>query len=202
MRVARRFNDSVLMKQEGAPLRMVNVCTGQERAVADFATPNAFIFLHERASFLAVHGRTLANYDRRGEKTTHFADHALWHADGCATNTTFVTADQSAVVSYCQPAEGADATGAGAVHVSDVLTCACAHSQLAFASVLSRACVAFVLTRIELGTRSGARLARVSPGGDAARRAALTDVTAVFYDEERGALFTGNRSGCVSVWAT
>ena len=92
--------------------------------MSDFASPGALIFLHERAAFLAVHGHTLATFDCRGAKTTRFADHTLWHADGCVTNnTTFVTNDQAAVVSFCKPADDADTTGAGAVHVSDVVTC-------------------------------------------------------------------------------
>jgi hypothetical protein len=144
-----RFNDSVLLKQEGAPLRIVNVCSGQERTVSDFASPGALIFLHERAAFLAVHGDTLATFDCRGAKTTRFADHTLWHADGCVTNnTTFVTNDQTAVVSFCKPADDADTTGAGAVHVSDVVTC------VLMCAVLRGACVDAHLLAFTTGARA------------------------------------------------
>jgi hypothetical protein len=67
------------------------------------------------------------------------------------------------------------------------------------------------------GARRGKRLAKIQAGGECEAtpeerkckrqrgslcvKSALEDVTALFYDEGRGEIYTGNRLGFVHVWS-
>ena len=181
-----QFNEKLLVKQEGAPLSIRDVRTGALVTVplSQFVTPNAFIFLYEKARFLTFHNKSVEVWNFRGERAAAFEDHTLWHSDR-TTNNIYITADQGLIISYCHagplaasPAVasrgGVPPPEAGAINIS---------------CILSGKCLAKI--RAPPAGREG-----VSPTEEA-----LTDVTAIFYDEEHNEIYSGNRNGIVSVWS-
>ena len=186
MDIIEQFNEKLLVKQEGAPLSIRDVRSGALVTVplSQFVTPNAFIFLYEKARFLTFHNKSVEVWNFRGEQAAAFEDHTLWHSD-CTTNNIYITADQGLIISYCHagplaasPAVasrgGVPPPEAGAINIS---------------CILSGKCLAKI--RAPPAGREG-----VSPTEEA-----LTDVTAIFYDEEHNEIYSGNRNGIVSVWS-
>ena len=184
-----QFDEKLLVKQEKENLRIADVCTGTciEVANTQFMNPNAFIFLYENHLFLTFRDSQVQVWNFKGELVTSFEDHLLWHPN-CNTNNIFITQEQDLIVSYCKPnAEGSEKSAAS-INVSSILTGKC---------------------QAKLGQGQGddeeemdASLVLRSPGGNrVSGDAALGDVTALFYNEERNEIYTGNASGRVYVWA-
>jgi len=211
-----QFNEKLLVKQEKENLQIVDVCNGGTTEVSstDFMTPNAFIFLYENQLFLTFRHRKVEVWNFRGELVTSFEDHLLWHPD-CNTNNIYITSEQDLIVSYCKPSRhrhqaialgspggpsppaspeiprspagvvldspGASGSGSstGSINISNILTGKCL-AKLNYAS----------------GSPS-----RSGGGQDRKLKAALEDVTALFYDEERNEIYTGTKRGLVHVWS-
>ena len=101
-RVRGRFNEKLLIKQEGEPLNIVDVLTSAVVTVSktEFITPSAFIFLYENNLFLTFRQRQVTVWNFAGEPVTHFEDHTLWHAD-TNTNNVFITSAQDYIIISC-----------------------------------------------------------------------------------------------------
>lgn len=195
-----QFNEKLLVKQENENLQIVDVRNSKliEVSQTKFMTPSAFIFLYEHQLFLTFRNRTVAVWNFRGELVTSFEDHLLWNPD-CNTNNIYITCDQDLIISYCKadsddPSEGT----AGSIHISNILTGKClakirATDHLSLedcdccSNNSSRSCNSRKRIR-ESGIRSTVN-------------EALEDITALFYDEERHEIYTGNRHGLVHVWS-
>ncbi|KAL8224054.1 hypothetical protein R6Q57_019529 [Mikania cordata] len=170
----------------------------------EFMTPSAFIFLYENQLFLTFRNRTVAVWNFRGELVTSFEDHLLWHPD-CNTNNIYITSDQDLIISYCKtksddsPTEGNE----GSINISNILTgkclakieaknddpfdeCSCSGTKMRSSS---RICKCTSRKRIPAS--------RIT----SSVTEALEDITALFYDEERNEIYTGNRLGFVHVWS-
>mmetsp|Transcript_32042 Transcript_32042/g.102041 ORF Transcript_32042/g.102041 Transcript_32042/m.102041 type:complete len:217 (-) Transcript_32042:127-777(-) len=171
-----QFNEKLLVKQEDQNLQILDVQSSQLTEVnkTEFMTPSAFIFLYENQLFLTFRNRTVAVWNFRGELVTSFEDHQLWYPD-CNTNNIYITSEQDLIISYCKPhilpEEGV--LPVGSINVSNILTGKCL-----------------------------AKIKAEGPGigGDTRVGDALEDVTALFYDEARNEIYTGNRAGLVHVW--
>ncbi|XP_024527643.1 uncharacterized protein LOC9662931 isoform X2 [Selaginella moellendorffii] len=179
-----QFNEKLLVKQENENLQILDVRNAQLTEVSrtEFMTPSAFIFLYENQLFLTFRNRTVAVWNFRGELVTSFEDHLLWYPD-CNTNNIYITSEQDLIISYCK-AQGCDEE-TGSINISNILTGKC-------------------LAKIRADDPS----VKVSPRCHAnssnirgSVREALEDVTALFYDEERNEIYTGNRQGLVHVWS-
>ncbi|CAI5533863.1 unnamed protein product [Closterium sp. Naga37s-1] len=174
-----QFNEKLLVKQENDNLHILDVRTRQETQVSrtEFMTPSAFIFLYENQLFLTFRNRAVAVWNFRGEMVTAFEDHELWYPD-CNTNNIYITSDQDLIISYCKHHHLSHAPHVGSINISNILT--------------------------------GKLLAKISSDSEPAQaksksvhstvKEALEDVTALFYDEDRNEIYTGNRSGFVHVW--
>lgn len=176
-----QFNEKLLVKQEDENLQIFDVRNNQLTGVSrtEFMTPSAFIFLYENQLFLTFRNHTVAVWNFRGELVTSFEDHLLWHPDS-NTNNIYITSDQDLIISYCK-ADSDDSTEdtvAGSINISNILTGKC--------------------------------LAKIQPSNSSKKRAsrlrhtpteALEDITALYYDEERNEIYTGNRQGLVHVWS-
>ncbi|KAL9315144.1 hypothetical protein ACSQ67_016145 [Phaseolus vulgaris] len=191
-----QFNEKLLVKQENENLQILDVRNAELMEVSrtEFMTPSAFIFLYENQLFLTFRNRTVSVWNFRGELVTSFEDHQLWHPD-CNTNNIYITSDQDLIISYCK-ADSDDQWmegNAGSIHVSNILT---------------GKCVAKINTTI-----SCARADECSRNGCSCRESlypclmrnsvteALEDITALFYDEDRNEIYTGNRHGLLHVWS-
>ncbi|KAJ9185517.1 hypothetical protein P3X46_005144 [Hevea brasiliensis] len=187
-----QFNEKLLVKQENENLQILDVRNAELMEVSrtEFMTPSAFIFLYENQLFLTFRNRTVAVWNFRGELVTSFEDHLLWHPD-CNTNNIYITSDQDLIISYCK-AESEDQWmegNAGSINVSNILTGKC-------------------LAKINAGNGNPKR---DECSGSSSKRShspirstvaeALEDITALFYDEERNEIYTGNRHGLVHVWS-
>ncbi|XWS35452.1 hypothetical protein CRYUN_Cryun21dG0127200 [Craigia yunnanensis] len=177
-----QFNEKLLVKQENENLQILDVRSSELMEVSrtEFMTPSAFIFLYENQLFLTFRNRTVAVWNFRGELVTSFEDHLLWHPD-CNTNNIYITSDQDLIISYCK-AESDDQWmegNAGSINISNILTGKC-------------------LAKINASNGS--------PKVDSLQKRstvaeALEDITALFYDEERNEIYTGNRQGLIHVWS-
>ncbi|KAL0908867.1 hypothetical protein M5K25_023378 [Dendrobium thyrsiflorum] len=187
-----QFNEKLLVKQENENLQILDVRNSELTEVekTQFMTPSAFIFLYENHLFLTFRSRTVAVWNFRGELVTSFDDHLLWHPD-CNTNNIYITSDQDLIISYCKSEEGCEdegeASAVGSINMSNILTGKC-------------------IAKISANDP----LIQTSPRkrGDASRssircsvREALEDVTALFYDEDRNEIYTGNKQGLIHVWS-
>ncbi|XVF29762.1 hypothetical protein REPUB_Repub15cG0150100 [Reevesia pubescens] len=177
-----QFNEKLLVKQENENLQILDVRSSEMMEVSrtEFMTPSAFIFLYENQLFLTFRSRTVAVWNFHGELVTSFEDHLLWHPD-CNTNNIYITSDQDLIISYCKAESDDQWTegNAGSINISNILTGKC-------------------LAKINASNGS--------PKVDSSQMRstvseALEDITALFYDEERNEIYTGNRQGLIHVWS-
>ncbi|CAN1357458.1 hypothetical protein LINPERPRIM_LOCUS44204 [Linum perenne] len=187
-----QFNEKLLVKQENENLQILDVRNAEQIEVSrtEFMTPSAFIFLYENQLFLTFRNRTVAVWNFRGELVTSFEDHLLWHPD-CNTNNIYITSDQDLIISYCK-AESDDQwmeANAGSINVSNILTGKC----------LAKINASNGSPKSDDSSSSGS-IQRQTPIRSTAAEA-LEDITALFYDEERNEIYTGNRHGLVHVWS-
>ncbi|KMZ57717.1 Transducin/WD40 repeat-like superfamily protein [Zostera marina] len=181
-----QFNEKLLVKQENENLQIVDVRNSQLTEVSrtEFMTPSAFIFLYENQLFLTFRNRTVSVWNFKGELVTSFEDHLLWHPD-CNTNNIYITSDQDLIISYCKADSDVpsvvDGAIAGSINISNILTGKCLAKILASNSKRrkNKAHAEFQCTVVQ----------------------ALEDITALYYDEERNEIYTGNMQGLVHVWS-
>ncbi|CAA7398275.1 unnamed protein product [Spirodela intermedia] len=180
-----QFNEKLLVKQENENLQILDVRNSQLTQVSrtEFTTPSAFIFLYENQLFLTFRNRTVAVWNFRGELVTTFDDHLLWHPD-CNTNNIYITTDQDLIISYCKAKSDDDSSdrNAGSINISNILTGRC------LAKVSAASAVVGPTGAATSGHRNAAAVA-------------LEDITALYYDEDRNEIYTGNRLGLVHVWS-
>ncbi|KAM3255155.1 hypothetical protein ACQJBY_048516 [Aegilops geniculata] len=184
-----QFNENLLVKQEDENLQILDVRSSEliEISIEKFMTPSAFIFLYENNLFLTFRNRTVAVWNFRGELVTSFEDHLLWHQD-CSTNNIYITTDQDLIISYCKSDAAADdgtASSIGSINMSGIMTGKCIAKIAANDPALSIA-----------PRKNG------SPSIWSSIPEALEDVTALFYDEDRNEIYTGNSQGLVHVWSS
>eukprot|EP01018_Ginkgo_biloba_P027738 Gb_19308 [translate_table: standard] len=183
-----QFNEKLLVKQENENLQILDVRNAQLTEVSrtEFMTPSAFIFLYENQLFLTFRNRTVAVWNFRGELVTSFEDHLLWHPD-CNTNNIYITSDQDLIISYCKahPHGSDEEENVGSINMSNILTGKC-------------------LAKIRANDPNVGISPRNRPNASTIRstvQEALEDITALFYDEERNEIYTGNRHGLIHVWS-
>ncbi|QDZ22289.1 hypothetical protein HOP50_07g48270 [Chloropicon primus] len=185
-----QFDEKLLVKQEKENLRITDVCSGAciEVANTQFMNPNAFIFLYENHLFLTFRDRQVEVWNFKGELVTSFEDHLLWHPN-CNTNNIYITQEQDLIVSYCKPKQEGEEKSLASINVSSILTGKC---QAKLGQMQE-----------EKGCEGSSHESLLlSPGGGRiSGDAALGDVTALFYNEERNEIYTGNASGRVFVWS-
>ncbi|KAK7301032.1 hypothetical protein RJT34_11887 [Clitoria ternatea] len=198
-----QFNEKLLVKQENENLQILDVRTFEltEVSRSEFMTPSAFIFLYENQLFLTFRNRTVAVWNFRGELVTSFEDHLLWHPD-CNTNNIYITSDQDLIISYCK-ADSDDSLSegnAGSINVSNILTGKCLakiRASNSFPMVKECSCNDDKCSSNGCNSRKRKHASRIR----STVAEALEDITALFYDEERNEIYTGNRHGLVHVWS-
>ncbi|XP_061375495.1 uncharacterized protein LOC133317650 [Gastrolobium bilobum] len=190
-----QFNEKLLVKQENENLQILDVRNAElmEVSKTEFMTPSAFIFLYENQLFLTFRNRTVAVWNFRGELVTSFEDHLLWHPD-CNTNNIYITSDQDLIISYCK-ADSDDQWmegNAGSINISNILSGKCVAKIDATNS-------SFKVDECR-NTACSCKLSHSSQLRSSVAEA-LEDITALFYDEDRNEIYTGNRHGLVHVWS-
>ncbi|PNT69690.1 hypothetical protein BRADI_3g60060v3 [Brachypodium distachyon] len=189
-----QFNEKLLVKQDKENLQIIDVRNAGliEVNKTKFMTPSAFIFLYENNLFLTFCNRTVAAWNFRGELVTSFNDHELWHPN-CNTNNVYITADQDLIISYCKVSrdgrndEGPEASPMGSINMSSIFTGKC---------VTKISPLDPTLTVAPRRRGDSSRSTITSTVSDA-----LEDITALFYDEDRNEIYTGNSKGLVHVWS-
>lgn len=197
-----QFNEKLLVKQENENLQILDVRTFEltEVSKTEFMTPSAFIFLYENQLFLTFRNRTVAVWNFRGELVTSFEDHLLWHPD-CNTNNIYITSDQDLIISYCKADsdESLSEGNAGSINISNILTGKCLAKIRASNSLpIAKECnCGDDCSTDGCNSRKRKQDSRIR----STVREALEDITALFYDEDRNEIYTGNRHGLVHVWS-
>ncbi|XP_075513340.1 uncharacterized protein LOC142548729 isoform X2 [Primulina tabacum] len=194
-----QFNEKLLVKQENENLQILDVRNSELTEVSStkFMTPSAFIFLYENQLFLTFRNRTVAVWNFRGELVTSFEDHLLSHPD-CNTNNIYITSDQDLIISYCNSDEPLADGNAGSINISNILTGKCLAKIKAGDSVPADDCNCSANCRgRNCNSRKRVQNSRIRN----AVADALEDITALFYDEDRNEIYTGNRLGLVHVWS-
>eukprot|EP00294_Goniomonas_avonlea_P008555 CAMPEP_0114547908 /NCGR_PEP_ID=MMETSP0114-20121206/4704_1 /TAXON_ID=31324 /ORGANISM="Goniomonas sp, Strain m" /LENGTH=430 /DNA_ID=CAMNT_0001732473 /DNA_START=60 /DNA_END=1352 /DNA_ORIENTATION=+ len=168
-----QFNEKLLVKQDTESLQIVDVRDGDRTEVmcTQFMTPSAFIFLYENQLFLTFRQRNVSVWNFRGEKVTSFEDHTLWHPD-CNTNNIYITSHQDLIISYCKSRDNK------ARDSRDL-------GSINVSNILNGKCIA------KIRCNDSSRPTQM----------ALEDVTALFYNEERNEIYTGNKDGRVHIWS-
>ncbi|KAL6509395.1 hypothetical protein OROGR_022705 [Orobanche gracilis] len=196
-----QFNEKLLVKQENENLQIVDVRNTEITEVSrtEFMTPSAFIFLYENQLFLTFRNRTVAVWNFRGELVTSFEDHLLWHPD-CNTNNIYITSDQDLIISYCKAdsEEPLSDGHAGSINISNILTGKCLAKIRASNGLPMNECYC----NLDCGGRNCCSRKRHRTSAIRSTvTEALEDITALFYDEDRNEIYTGNRNGLVHVWS-
>ncbi|XP_078172221.1 uncharacterized protein LOC144566176 isoform X1 [Carex rostrata] len=221
-----QFNEKLLVKQENENLQILDVRSSEltEVSSTDFLTPSAFIFLYENNLFLTFRNRTVAVWNFKGELVTSFEDHLLWHPD-CSTNNIYITSEQDLIISYCKADEpspslsdeppGDAAVGSintsniltgdstvGSINTGNILTGDATVGSINMSNILTGKCIAKISANDpELRICPGRRGENGHSSIRSTVREALEDVTALFYDEDRNEIYTGNKYGLVHVWS-
>lgn len=168
------FDEKLLVKQEHENLQIIDVRTAEVVSVprSQFLTPSAFIFLYERRMFLTFRQRQVSVWSFTGELVTTFEDHILWHSDS-HTNSIYITQHQDLIMSYCHGGNSdAGDLNEGSINVSWIT--------------------------------SGKNLAKIAAyeSSSPERKAALQEVTSLYYNEERSEVYSGNKEGYLHVWSS
>ncbi|RAL51339.1 hypothetical protein DM860_010841 [Cuscuta australis] len=196
-----QFNEKLLVKQENENLQILDVRNDELTEVSrtEFMTPSAFIFLYENQLFLTFRNRTVAVWNFRGELVTSFEDHLLWHPD-CNTNNIYITSDQDLIISYCKADSYDPLTegNAGSINISNILTGKCLAKIKATDDAAMDDCSCTARCN---GRNCKSKRVRVAERIRSTVAEALDDITALFYDEDRNEIYTGNRCGLVHVWS-
>ncbi|XP_044461090.1 uncharacterized protein LOC123192566 isoform X2 [Mangifera indica] len=197
-----QFNEKLLVKQENENLQILDVRNFEITEVSrtEFMTPSAFIFLYENQLFLTFRNRTVAVWNFRGELVTSFEDHLLGHPD-CNTNNIYITSDQDLIISYCK-ADSDDplSEGNGSINISNILTGKCLAKIRASNSLPVGDKCSFNSDCSSGGSCNAERQVYSSRIRSTVAEA-LEDITALFYDEERNEIYTGNKHGLLHVWS-
>ncbi|NP_001343932.1 uncharacterized protein LOC100382016 [Zea mays] len=192
-----QFNEKLLVKQDKENLQIIDVRNSDliEVNKTEFMTPSAFIFLYENNLFLTFCNRTVAAWNFRGELVTSFEDHELWHPN-CNTNNIYITAGHDLIISYCKvskqradcvDSEAGEVLSMGSINMSDIFTGKCV-------AKISPADPTLTIAPRRRGDDSRSTIRSTVPE-------ALEDITALFYDEDRNEIYTGNSKGLVHVWS-
>ncbi|KAK1437188.1 hypothetical protein QVD17_02976 [Tagetes erecta] len=180
-----QFNEKLLVKQENENLQILDVRNAEVKEVSrtEFMTPSAFIFLYENQLFLTFRNQTVSVWNFRGELLTSFEDHELWHSD-CNTNNIYITSDQGLIISFCKgDSNDQQISGkAGSINISNIWTGKCV------AKINSSNAI--------LDDDKKQRMTSNHMVADA-----LEEITALYFDEERNEIYTGNNHGFVHVWS-
>ncbi|CAL5056113.1 unnamed protein product [Urochloa decumbens] len=192
-----QFNEKLLVKQDKENLQIIDVRNSDliEVNKTEFMTPSAFIFLYENNLFLTFCNRTVAAWNFRGELVTSFEDHELWHPN-CNTNNIYITADQDLIISYCKvskkatdcvDSEAGEVPSMGSINMSNIFTGKCV-------AKISPSDPTLTIAPRKRSDKSRSTIHSTVPE-------ALEDITALFYDEDRNEIYTGNSKGLVHVWS-
>lgn len=180
------FDEKLLVKQENENLQIVDVRTAELISVerSHFLTPSAFIFLYEKRMFLTFRKRQVSVWSFRGELVTTFEDHLLWHSDS-HTNSIYITQNQDLILSYCNAGDASEEgeSPPGTINVSWIA------NGKSLAKISNKPAA-------ETDFDGGVVAPRMNGQEDA-----LKEVTALFYNERRGEIYSGNRDGRVHVWS-
>ncbi|KAJ0661748.1 putative transcription factor WD40-like family [Helianthus annuus] len=192
-----QFNEKLLVKQENENLQILDVRNSEliEVNKAEFKTPSAFIFLYEKQLFLTFRNRTVAVWNFKGQLVTSFEDHLLWHPD-CNTNILHITSNQDLIVSYCKSGSDDPLTdgNAGSINISNILTGKCLAKVTATNNLPINECNCSNNNSARCKCNSRRQIS-------SSVTEALEDITALFYDETRNEIYTGNKFGLIHVWS-
>jgi hypothetical protein len=181
-----QFNEKLLVKQENSNLQILDVRNPGKEAKevnkTDFLTPSAFIFLYENQLFLTFRGSHVSVWNFKGELVTTFEDHELWHQD-CNTNNIYITGGQDLIISYCK--DGGKSTGS--INISNILN-------------------GKRLAKINCSGAINSTGSMTCGDGEDSSATISTDatadgVTALFYNEEKNEIYTGNKHGMIHSWS-
>jgi hypothetical protein len=178
-------NEKLVVKHDNVNLQILDLPSFKIKASVrrtEFMT-SRFIFLWKKQLFLTLKNQTNFVWNFRGELVTsledHFLRHPLWHPD--FTNINYITSDQNLIISYCRD-DSEDQS-----MVTNVI------GSINVSNILSGKCVAKINAAKALECIDSSQTISVTE--------ALEGITTLYYDEDRNAIYTGNRLGHVHVWS-
>jgi len=179
-------NKKLLVKHDNVNLQILDLPSFKIRATVsrtEFMNQSTFIFLCKKQLFLTLKDQTISVWNFRGELVTsledHLLRHPLWHPD--FKNNNYIISDQDLIISYCRDDSEDQSMVTNAV------------SSINVSNILSGKCVAKI--------NAAKALECIDPSQTISVTEALEGITTLYYDEERNAIYTGNRDGHVHVWS-
>ena len=178
-------NEKLLVNQiqDNVNLQILDLLSSKLTAVVsrtEFMKPTIFILLYKKELFLTLKNQTISVWNFRGELVTSLEDHLLWHQH-FNINNNYITSDQDLIISYCRD------------DFEDQSMVTNAVSSINVSNILSGKCVAKI--------NAAKALECIDPSQTISVTEALEGITTLYYDEERNAIYTGNRDGHVHVWS-
>ncbi|RHN63337.1 putative transcription factor WD40-like family [Medicago truncatula] len=179
-------NEKLLVMQDNVNLQILDLPSFKIMASVsrtEFMNPSRFIFLCKKQLFLTLKNQTNFVWNFHGELVTsledHLLRHPLWHPD--FKNNNYITSDQNLIISYCRD-DSEDQS-----MVTNVI------GSINVSNILSGKCVAKINATKALECIDSSKKMSVTE--------ALEGITTLYYDEDRNAIYTGNRHGHVHVWS-
>jgi len=167
-----QFNEKLLVKQENEDLQILDVRDGSLIKVSKTD------FLTPSAFIFLYENQLFLTFRNRTVSVWNFRGQMVTSFEDhllwypdCNTNNIYITAEQDLIISYCKTQR----------QESDLMM---GVGSINISNILTGKCVA-----------------KVCAGGKVPWEEALSDVTAIYFDEERNEVLSGTKSGLVHVWA-
>ncbi|GLJ54580.1 hypothetical protein SUGI_1172420 [Cryptomeria japonica] len=179
------FHDKILLKQENECLQMVDVQSEKRTELSgrEFEKPSTFIFLIMKRLFLIFSSGTVFVWNVQGELVASYKNKLIWFS-ALKINTTIVklTYDQL-LLSYNKVHKSIeDDKKSCSINISNILTGNC--------------CATIGGSDPDVGI-SRPNLSVIQN----TFQDTLEDITALFYDEDRNEIYTGNSRGLLHLWS-
>ncbi|CAM8970727.1 unnamed protein product [Rhodiola kirilowii] len=183
-----QFNEKLFVKQENEKLQILNVHNMKltEVSLNEFTTLSGYICLFKSQLFLTFRNGSIAVWNFRGELVTSIEGPLLLKSDR-KTNNIHVSNAEDLIISYCKADaedQGPDVDSGGvSININNIQTGRC----------LAKINVDNGCPNAEEFSNDTSMRNRVAD--------ALRDITAIFYDEQRNEIYSGNMQGLVHMWS-
>jgi len=145
--------------------------------VDGFITPSAFIFLYESQLFLTFFNHNVSVWNFKGDLVAKFEDHIL--STESNSNNISMNKYQDTIVSFCKDRNNLKQ---GSINISNIFTGKC-------------------ISKITVENPNEENISEIDKIYRLKKEEALTEITALCYNEEQNEIYTGTKSGSIHAWS-
>ncbi|GLJ54462.1 hypothetical protein SUGI_1169690 [Cryptomeria japonica] len=182
------FYDKILVKQENECLQMVDVHSEKmiELRKQEFEKHSTILLSsHAKRLFLTFHIETVFVWNLQGEVVASYRNHSI-RLSGTSISIVQLTRDEELLLSYTKVGESLEADKRDcSINIINILTGNC-YAKIGGNDL-----------DVGISCRNRPNLSVTQ----STLQDVLEDITAIFYDEDRNEIYTGNTGGFVHVWS-